>query len=97
MSAYLICNITVTDPVGFGRYRELAAPIIAQFGGRYLVRGGAVTDLEGTPGLQRVVVLQFDTMDALKTFYYSPEYPAATAVREAASTANVAIVEGYAA
>ena len=34
MSAYLICNITVTDPVGFGRYRELAAPIIAQFGGR---------------------------------------------------------------
>ena len=75
----------------------MAAPIIAQFGGRYLVRGGAVTELEGNPGLQRVVILQFDTMDALKAFYFSPEYTAAKAVREAAATADVAIVEGYAA
>ena len=96
MSAYLICNIKVTDPVGFGRYRELAAPLIAQFGGRYLVRGGAVTDVEGATGFQRVVVLEFASMDALKTFYFSPEYTAVKAIREAAATADVAMVEGYA-
>ncbi|WP_456307336.1 DUF1330 domain-containing protein [Paeniroseomonas aquatica] len=50
MSAYLIANITVTDPTGFAAYRDRVAPMIAAHGGRYLVRGGAVTPVEGEPG-----------------------------------------------
>ncbi len=54
-------DIQITDPVRYEEYKKLAAPTIAAFGGRYLVRGGAVTALEGgrTPG--RLVVLEFPT------------------------------------
>ena len=59
MPAYLIANIRVKDPANFAAYRELVAPMIARFGGRYLIRGGAVTPVEGEPALDRVVVLEF--------------------------------------
>ena len=47
MPAYIIVDITITDPVAYADYKELAAPTVAQYGGRYLARGGAVEILEG--------------------------------------------------
>ena len=96
MAAYLIANITVTDPVKFGEYRDKVAPMIARFGGRYAIRGGAVTPVEGTPNLDRVVVLEFDDMAALKRFYHSEDYAPLIKLRQEASTGDVALVEGYA-
>lgn len=94
MSAYLIANIVVTDPARFAEYRDQVAPLIARFGGRYLVRGGEVTPVEGDPGLQRVVVLEFADMPALRAFYDSPEYAPLIALRASATVSNVALVEG---
>ena len=96
MPAYLIANIRVKDPAKFAAYREQVAPMIARFGGRYLIRGGAVTPVEGEPVFARVVVLEFPTMDALKTFYHSPDYAPLIAMRQAASDGDVALIEGYA-
>ncbi|MBX9699300.1 MAG: DUF1330 domain-containing protein [Acetobacteraceae bacterium] len=96
MPAYLIANITVTDPAKFGEYRDKVAPLIARYGGRYVIRGGAVTAVEGTPKLDRVVVLEFADMAALKRFYHSDDYAPLIALRQAASTGDVALVEGYA-
>ena len=96
MSAYLIANLDVIDPVAFAGYRDLVAPLIARFGGRYLVRGGAITDVEGSLGLKRTVILEFDTMDALKAFYHSPEYAPLIAMRTKAATSHVSLLEGYA-
>ena len=70
--------------------------MIARFGGRYLVRGGAVTPVEGKPVLERVVVLEFPTMEGLKAFYHSPDYAPLIALRQEASDGDVALVEGYA-
>ena len=97
MPAYLFANLNVTDPASFGKYRDLVAPIVAAFGGRYLVRGGAVTDVEGAPGLKRVVLLEFPSMEALKAFYFGAEYAPVKAIREAASSGDVALLEGFAA
>jgi uncharacterized protein (DUF1330 family) len=94
MSAYLIANIQVKDPAKFAEYRDKVAPMIAAFGGRYLVRGGAVTPVEGNPGLQRLVVLEFASMDALRAFYDSPEYAPLLALRGEAAVSDVALVEG---
>lgn len=94
MSAYLIANIVVTDPAGFAAYRDQVAPLIAAYGGRYLVRGGAVTPVEGEPGLNRVVVLEFSDMAALRAFYFSADYAPLIAMRAAATVSNVALVEG---
>ena len=94
MSAYLIANITVTDPTGFAAYRDRVAPMIAAHGGRYLVRGGAVTPVEGEPGLDRVVVLEFPDMARLEAFYHGPDYAPLIAMRQAATVSRVALVEG---
>ena len=97
MAAYLIANIRVQDPARFAEYRDQVAPLVARFGGRYLIRGGAVTPVEGAATLERVVVLEFPSMDALKTFYFSPDYAPLIALRQAATEGEVALVEGFAA
>ena len=95
MPAYLIANIDVTDPQGFEAYRARVPAVIAQYGGAYAVRGGAVTAVEGTSPFKRLVVLEFVTMDALRAFYHSPEYAPLIAMRQKASTGDVVLVEGF--
>lgn len=95
MSAYLIANIDVTDLAGFEEYRAGVPAVIAQYGGRYLVRGGAISAVEGVSPFKRLVVLEFPTMDTLKAFYHSPEYAPLLQLRMAASTGEVVLVEGF--
>lgn len=95
MPAYLIANLKVHDPARFAEYRDKVAPMIAAFGGRYLVRGGAVTEAEGKPGLDRVVIVEYPDMATLRAFYDSPEYAPLIALRQSAATGDVALVEGY--
>jgi uncharacterized protein (DUF1330 family) len=97
MAAYLIANITVTDPAGFEAYRLAVPAVIARFGGRYLVRGGAVAVKEGEPGLNRVVILEFPDMAAAQAFYHSEDYAPLIAMRLASTTGSLALVEGMAA
>lgn len=47
MPAYIIAQINVTDPEKYQEYAKLAGPATAKYGGRFLVRGGAKTELEG--------------------------------------------------
>jgi uncharacterized protein (DUF1330 family) len=47
MSAYVIVDITVTDPAGYEEYKKLAPAAVAAYGGKYLARGGRVETLEG--------------------------------------------------
>jgi len=96
MAAYVIANITVTDPVKFREYGAQVGPVLAKFGGRYLVRGGAIEVAEGAPNFDRLVVLEFPSMEAARAWYYSPEYAPLLALRNSASISNLAFVEGYA-
>ena len=58
-----------------------------------LARGGKTERLEGRePG--RIVVIPFDSMDAARAFYDSPEYAKARVAREHAAVMNMIIVEG---
>ena len=97
MPAYLIVNITVHDRAAFEAYRERAPSVIAAHGGHYLVRGGPVEVMEGEPGLNRVVVLEFPTLEAARGFCHSADYAPLVALRRAASTAHIALVDGVAA
>ena len=62
MPAYLIANLTIHDPKTFADYGAQVAPMIVRHGGRYLVRGGAVTPAEGEAILNRVVVVEYPDM-----------------------------------
>lgn len=96
MPAYLIANIEVTDPAGFGRYRDAVPAVIAAHGGRYLVRGGALQAVEGNLPLKRLVILEFPSMAALQGFYDSPDYRPLLDLRLASTRSEVTFVEGYA-
>lgn len=95
MPAYLIANIEVTDPVAFETYRAGVPAVIAQYGGKYLVRGGAVTAVEGAPGFKRLVVLEFPDMARLRAFYDSAEYAPLLRMRLASTKSEAVLVEGY--
>ena len=94
MAAYLIANLTVTDPAGFEDYRQRVPATIEQYGGRYLVRGGAHEVVEGYWQPTRVVVLEFPTMAQLKRWYDSEEYRPLRALRFRTARTDVVAVEG---
>jgi uncharacterized protein (DUF1330 family) len=97
MPAYLIANIEVTDPAGFERYRAAVPAVIAAHGGRYLVRGGEKHVLEGNLPLQRLVILEFPSVQAAQAFYDSPDYAPLLKLRLDSTRSDAVIVEGYAA
>lgn len=94
MPAYVILDITVTDPEAYETYKKLASKALEAYGGSFLVRGGASETVEGDWNPNRVVVLRFDSVDTAKAWYASEEYAPAMKIRHGASTANMILVEG---
>lgn len=94
MSAYLLVDCEVTDPARYDEYKKIAPAAIAKYGGRYLVRGGATTLLEGDWQPERIVVLEFPDADTARRFYDSPDYRAARGVRAGAANMKMLLVEG---
>lgn len=91
---YVIAQITVTDPDLYPEYVARVQPIIEQFGGEFLVRGGRSESYEGTPPGERNVIIRFPSFARAKEWYHSDEYAEAKALRMAASTSVQTIVEG---
>ncbi|HXW74574.1 MAG TPA: DUF1330 domain-containing protein [Steroidobacteraceae bacterium] len=94
MAAYLIADVDVRDAQAYEEYRQEVPGVIAAYGGRYLVRGGAVLRLEGAAAMHRVVVLEFADMAKLKAFYESAEYQRLIPLRQKASRSSLFAVEG---
>jgi uncharacterized protein (DUF1330 family) len=94
MPAYIIVDLDVKDQARFDEYRRAVGPTIAQYGGKPLVRNGRFEVLEGSWTPKGVVVLEFPSIDAAKRWYNSPEYKPLIAKRQAASSANLIVVEG---
>jgi uncharacterized protein (DUF1330 family) len=94
MPAYLIVDADVIDPEQYEQYKAASPGAIAAGGGRFLVRGGELAVLEGDWSPTRVVVVEFENLEAAKAFYESPEYQAAIKLREGAARFNMIAVEG---
>ncbi|QRK11072.1 DUF1330 domain-containing protein [Archangium violaceum] len=94
MPAYVLVDITVKDAETYERYKQLAPPTIAAYGGRYLVRGGATETLEGTWTPTRIALLEFPTVERAREWWNSPEYAPAKAMRQASTHTDMLLVEG---
>ena len=94
MAAYLLVDCEVTDPKRYEDYKRLAQAAVAQYGGRYLARGGETVVLEGTWKPNRVVVLEFPDLARARAFFDSPEYVKARASRAGAAHMNIVAVAG---
>ena len=94
MPAYIIAQVNVTDQAKYQEYAKLAGPATQKYGGRFLVRGGAKTTMEGDIPFSRIVINEFPDVEAAKRFYNSVEYQAAKQKRLGAADFNMVIVEG---
>ena len=94
MKAYSIVQIEVSDPATYDAYRKDVMPTIAAFGGKFLVRGGKMTKLEGEWPYSRVVVIEFSSREAAEGWYHSPAYQKLLPLRLKASRGNFIIVDG---
>ncbi len=94
MAMYLISDVTVRDPEVFEAYRNRAALSIAKFGGRYLIRGGAVTVLEGERHPTMLVVVEFPDRATAEAWYASAEYGEALKYRDEGLSRSLVLVDG---
>ncbi|HEX9585381.1 MAG TPA: DUF1330 domain-containing protein [Gammaproteobacteria bacterium] len=72
----------------------MVPPTLAPYGRRFLVRGGAIENLEGGWNPARVVVLEFDSVERAKAWWGSPEYADAKALRQATADTEMIVVAG---
>jgi uncharacterized protein (DUF1330 family) len=94
MAAYVIADVHVRDTARYEEYRKLVPATLAQYGGKYLVRGGDYEVLEGDWQPRRLVVLEFASVEQAKRWYDSPEYRDSKALRLATAHSNVILVPG---
>jgi uncharacterized protein (DUF1330 family) len=92
--AYIIVETDVTDPEQYELYKAASPGAVAAGGGRFLVRGGELAVFEGEWSPTRLVVLEFEDLEAARRFYESDEYQAAKKLREGAAGFNMVAVEG---
>jgi uncharacterized protein (DUF1330 family) len=94
MAAYLIAQIKVTDPEAYKKYTSEVPETIERYGGKFLVRGGTVTTVEGDWHPERLVVVEFPNMKTLEKWYRSDDYQKILQYRLDASEGDVIFVEG---
>ena len=92
--AYIISDVSFKNEDVARAYRELAAPSIEHHGGRYVVRGGEVSVLEGEWRPRMLVIAEFPGRDAAERWYRSAEYGKALAYRDAELERNLIMVNG---
>jgi uncharacterized protein (DUF1330 family) len=97
MPAYVIVDITVEDATAYDEYKRLAPASIAQYGGRYLVRGGRTEVLEGSWAPSRLVLLEFPSTEQARAWWSSPEYAEPKRMRQRCATTDMVVMEGMAA
>jgi uncharacterized protein (DUF1330 family) len=94
MSAYLLARVNVTDMEQYKEYMKLTPAILEKFGGRFIARGGETVVLEGPEEKNRMVLIEFPSLERVVEFYNSDEYQAAIEVRRNAAIASFIALDG---
>lgn len=93
MTVYMLVQAHITDRERFGEYAKTNAPLVAKFGGRYRVLGGAPELLEGDDLEQRWAISEWPDREAAHRFWNSPEYAQVRQLREGTGTFVVTLVD----
>ena len=94
MPAYMIVNLDVSDAVAYEEYKTKVPALIQKHGGKYLVRGGKLTILEGDWKPTRLVLFEFPNTAAVQALFDDPEYQPLKALRRRVSKTDAVVVEG---
>ena len=94
MPAYYVAHIKVTDPDAYSEVQKRFPALFEQYKARVLAADPRFEVLDGECDATRIVVLEFETTDELKRWYYSDEYQATVALRRKAAEADIVLVHG---
>jgi Uncharacterized conserved protein len=95
MPAYIIVEVKVNNPEEYEGYKRLTPLSLAAYQGKFIVRGGKTTTLEGEWDPERIVVLEFPNSDLAKQWWASEEYAPAKAIRQKNAFTKMILVEGF--
>ena len=94
MPAYIIVDVEIHDPVQYEDYKKMTPVSLAAYGGKFIVRGGKTETLEGDWQPQRIVVLEFPTVERAKEWWASETYAEAKSLRQRTAYTKMIVVEG---
>ena len=94
MSAYLIVEIDIVDPVGFGEYRKAVVPLVQKYGGKYVAVGDRIETLEGSWQPKRIVMIEFESLKRAQEWFNCEEYRPLCKIRKRTAKTKMILVEG---
>ena len=94
MPAYIIVDVTITDPQLYEEYKKLTPASIAAWQVKFIVRGGATETLEGDWQPGRFVMLEFPNAELARQWWHSTEYAPAKNIRQRAASTKMILAEG---
>jgi|TARA_B110000971_G_C19502502_1_gene273764 uncharacterized protein (DUF1330 family) len=92
---YIIGMVTVTNPEAYKPYMQQTGELVAEYGGSYLVRGGDKTVVEGDLTHDRMVVIEFPSIETAQKFYDDPRYVEVRKIRQDNSEGIIVQVVGH--
>ena len=92
---YIIGMVTVNNPQGYTPYMQKTGDLVAEYGGSYLVRGGDKSVVEGELGHDRMVVIEFPSIETAQKFYNDPRYVEVMKIRQDNSEGIIVQVVGH--
>jgi len=94
MAAYVIVEVEIHDPVEYESYKKLTPATLAAYQGKFIVRGAQSETLEGDWNPQRIVVLEFPTVDRAKEWWNSEIYNEAKSIRHRTASTKMIVLQG---
>jgi len=94
MKAYCIVYECLDDPTMFEAYRRQVMATIEPYRGKFLVRGGKFTVLEGEMPFERIGLLEFPSRRAAEDWYNSPAYQTILPLRLKATRCQFILADG---
>jgi uncharacterized protein (DUF1330 family) len=94
VNGYIVVNARIVDKELLDEYRNSIGTSIADHGGRIIVATNDAEALEGDPIGTRVIVVEFPSVEAARTWYDSPEYAGPKAIRLRATEGTLLLAEG---
>ena len=95
MPVYLIADIEVVDAELYAEYVARVPEVIHRYGGQYLVRGGNAATLSGDWVPERIILVEFETVERLQECFGSTEYSELAPLRKQSTISRSIVVEGY--
>lgn len=94
MAAFVLVEIVIHDHELYNSYTQFTPASIASYQGKFLIRGGETTVLEGDWHPKRLVLLEFPSVEIANSWWHSEEYTKLRKIRQKAASTKMIIING---